>query len=244
MRSSSSPDSARYARPLLFFVLGAIAVTAVLGLYAVLVPDFGDVQAKILGTSAAISISSILVLACVPAWERRLAGPLPLAGAGLTVVALALVVLGMWTERDSSHYWRLFGTALLLALWCVLTSLLVLARLPARQRWTFFAAAGLTLALALVGIGAMWEGNASSGTGKLAGALAVLSAAFLLVVPVLARAGRGEVTAETHGSDARGYCPRCGAPVSGGGRLTRSCGRCGARFRVTYENEEEALPKQ
>jgi len=234
MRSSSSLVG--YRRPLLLFVLGAIAVTAVLGLYAVLVPDFGDVQAKILGTSAAISITSILVLACVPAWERRRAGPLPIVGAGLTLVALALVVLGMWTERDSGHYWRLFGTALLLALWCVLTSLLVLARLPARQRWTFFAAAGLTFALALVGIGAMWDDNASSGTEKLAGALAVLSAAFLLVVPVLSRAGRDEVAADTEGTDGRGFCPRCGAHVSGDGSSTVSCGRCGARFRVTYEN--------
>jgi hypothetical protein len=233
MRSCTS--TARYSRPLLFFVLGAIAVTAVLGLYAVLVPDFGDVQAKILGTSAAISISSILVLACVPAWERRLAGPLPLVGAGLTLVALALVVVGMWDETDTSTYWKLFGTVLLLALWSVLTSLLALARLPARQRWTYFAAAGCSLALTIVGIVAVWGGADSSAGGRLAGALAVLSAAFILVVPVLARAGRGEVAAETHGSDGRGFCPRCGARVADGAGPTITCGRCGARFRITYE---------
>ena len=50
----------KYRRPLLAFVLGAIALTAVLGLYAVLVPDFGELQAKVLGTSAAISGASVL----------------------------------------------------------------------------------------------------------------------------------------------------------------------------------------
>lgn len=227
----------RYRRPLLYVILGAIAVTAVLGLYAVLVPDFGDTQGKVLGTSASISVASILVLACVPAWERGRVPPLPAVGAGLTIIALLLVVIGVWSERDDSHYWRLFGTVLMLALWCVLTSLLVLARLPARQRWTFFAAAGFTLALALVGIGAMWADTTSSGTGKLAGALAVLSASFLLVVPVLSRAGRGEVAAEEQRSDGRGFCPRCGARAAGDAvKQTVACGRCGARFRVAYED--------
>lgn len=221
----------RYRRPLLVFVLGAIAVTAVLGLYAVLVPDFGDVQAKILGTSAAISVASILVLACVPPWERSLVMPLPAVGAGLTVLALVLVVVGMWSEQNGSHFWRLFGTVVMLGAWAVLVSLLALARLPARYRWTFYAAVVFTLALALSGIGVMWGETDSSAAGKLVGALAVLSAAFLLVVPVLARAGRGDVVAEELRSGS-GFCPRCGAGVAAS---EGTCGRCGARFRVTYE---------
>ena len=223
----------KYRRPLLVFVLGAIAVTAVLGLYAVLVPDFGQLQAKVLGTSAAISAASILILACTPAWERRLVLPLPVVGAGLVAATWVLVVLGMWAEVERAGYWKTMGTTVMLAIWAVLVCLLALAALPRRYRWTFFAAAGFTLALALAGIGVMWSEPDSSGVGRLVGALAVLSAAFVLAVPVLHRASRAELIAEE--APAGSFCPRCGAAVAAvadAGPAT--CSRCSARFQVTY----------
>ena len=223
----------RYRRPLLAFVLGAIAVTAVLGLYAVLVPDFGQLQAKVLGTSAAISVASILILACTPAWERRLVLPLPVVGAGLVVVAWVLVVVGMWAEVERAGYWKTMGTTVMLTAWAVLVCLLALAGLPRRHRWTFFAAAGFTLALALVGIGVMWTEPDSSAVGRLVGALAVLSAAFVLAVPVLHRASRAELVVEE--APAGSFCPRCGAAVSAvADAEPATCSRCGARFRVMY----------
>lgn len=225
----------RYRRALLAFVLGAIAVTAVLGLYAVLVPDFGELQAKILGTSAAISGTSIVLLALTPAWERGLLRPLPVVGAVLALAALALGLAGMWSEIESDVYGKVEGTLIFLAAWSLLVCLLVLATLPRRYRWAFLGAAGLTLCLVAVGLGAMWTEADSTAVGRLAGALAVLSAAFVLTVPVLHRASRAELrpVAEV---PAGGYCPRCGAPVasaSAEGDL-QTCGRCGARFRVTY----------
>ena len=223
----------KYRRPLLGFVLGAIAVTAVLGLYAVLVPDFGELQAKVLGTSAAISGASILVLACTPAWERRLVWPLPAVGAGLVVVAFLLVVVGMWAEVTRDGYWKTVGTVVILAVWAVLVCLLALAGLPRRYGWAFFAAAGLTLALALTGIGVMWSEPDSTAVGRLVGALAVLSAAFVLAVPVLHRASRAELVAQE--APGGGFCPRCGAAVPASADAEpATCRRCGARFRVSF----------
>ena len=224
----------KYRRPLLAFVLGAIALTAVLGLYAVLVPDFGELQAKVLGTSAAISGASVLILACTPAWERRLVRPLPVVGAGLVLMAFFLVVVGMWAEVDRDGYWKTMGTAAILSAWSVLVCLLALAGLPRRYRWTFFAAAGFTLALALAGIGVVWSEPDSSAVGRLVGALAVLSAAFVLAVPILHRASRAELVAEE--APGGGFCPRCGAavPASVDAEPAR-CARCGARFSVLYD---------
>lgn len=217
----------RARRPLLAIVLGAIAVTAVLGLYAVLASDFGELQGKVLATSAAISVASILVLACAPAWERGLLRPLPAVAAGLALVALVLFVVGIWNELGED-FWSTFGTVLMLAVWGVLACLLVLARLAPRYRWTFFAAAGLTLVLTALGIGALWGEGDSDTYGRTAGAFAVLSAAFVVAVPVLSRANRDEIKPATD----FGYCPRCGRRLARAG----GCDGCGARFKITFEN--------
>lgn len=223
-----------YRRALLAFVLGAIGVTAALGLYAVLVPDFGDLQAKVLGTSASISGASVLVLAVTPAWERRLVRPLPVVGAALTALVFCLVVGGMWTEAERDAYWKTMGTAAFLAAWAVLVSLLALATLPRRHRWTFVAAAALTFALAAVGVGAVWSEADSDVLGRVVGALAVLSAAFVLAVPVVHRATRDE-NRRARPAAGGGFCPRCGAPVAAAvSGEPVSCGSCGARFRVEY----------
>lgn len=227
----------KYRRTLLGFVLGAIALTAVLGLYAVLVPDFGELQAKILGTSAAISGASIAVLAFTPAWERQLALPLPVVGAAFVMLALVLGLVGMWAEVDRPSYGKVLGTAIFLASWSLLVCLLVLATLPQRYRWTFYAAAGLTFALTAVSIAAMWL-EPTAGVGRAVGALAVLSAAFVLTVPVLYRATRAEVRA-VEAPAGSGFCPRCGSrarpPTAD---ELWACGRCGARFRVSFVEAE------
>lgn len=218
----------RARRPLLALVLAAIAVTAALGLYAVLSSDFGDTQGKILATSAATSVASILALACMPAWDRRLLGPVPPLVAGLVLLALVMLVVGVWREDYyGDEHWDLFFTVLLLALCGVLTSLLALARLAPRYRWTFYATISLTLCLTLLGIIALWKENPSDDFARLAGAVAVLSAAFVLAVPVLSRASRDD---EPGPASDLGHCPRCGRRLARAG----ACDGCGARFEVRY----------
>ena len=218
----------RYRRPILIFVLGAIALTAALGIYAVVVPDFGDLQAKILGTSASISGASILVLACAPAWERRLYLPVPIVGAVATAVGFSLIVIGIWVEPSAEWYWRIMGTALLVAGWGALASLLALAPLTPRFRWTFLAAAGFSLLLALIGVVAIWTTPSSDAFGRVAAGAAVLTAAFVVAVPVLSRAGRGE------GAAAVAFCPRCGRELVSADAPEGPCPGCSARFRVRY----------
>ncbi len=221
----------RYRRPVLAFVLGAIALTAALGLYAVAFPDFGELQAKILGTSASVSGASVLVLACMPALERRLYLPVPPLGAAASVVAFALIVIGIWSEPSHDAYWKTMGSALILAVWGALVSLLALAPLLPRFRWTFFAAAGLTLLLALLGVAAMWSEPDSEVFGRVVGGVAVLAAAFVVTVPVLSRAGRPEVGTKTMPV---GFCPHCGSKLEAQGGEDGSCPECGARFQVRY----------
>jgi len=211
------------------FVLGAIAVTAALGLYAVLVPDFGELQAKILGTSASVSGASVLVLACAPAWERRLYPLVPLVGVAATLLGLTLIVIGIWLKPTAEGYWKTMGTALFIAGWGALVSLLALAPLVPRYRWTFLTAAGLTLLLASLGVVAMWAGPDSDAYGRVVAAVGVLAAAFVVAVPVLSRAGRAAAASESVVC----FCPACGRELDAASR-EGPCPGCGARFRVRF----------
>jgi hypothetical protein len=218
-----------YRRPVLVFVLSAIAVTAALGLYAVVVPDFGDLQAKILATSASISGASILVLACLPAFERRLVSPVPAVGAAATLFGVSLLVIGIWAEPSRDAYWKTMGMTLFVAGWGALTSLLALAPLAPRSRWTFLAAAGLSFVLALLGMVGLWYEPDSDAFGRVVGGVAVLTAAFVITVPVLSRAGRGEAPGAPVG-----FCPRCGTKLGAQTPPTGPCPDCRARFRVRF----------
>jgi hypothetical protein len=139
----------------------SVAVNAAIGIYAVLVPDFGDTQGKILSTSLCITGAVLLALACEPAWERRLLGPVPLVGAVLGAVAFAATVAGTWTETDSQTFLNVLGSTFTIAVACAVASLVDLGRSRARtsaQRGVLTVTLGL-IALGAVGwITAIWVG--------------------------------------------------------------------------------------
>src|SRR5262249_42656129 len=156
------------------------------------------------------SAASILVLACMPAFDRRLIMPVPPIGAGASVLALALIVVGIWAEPSREGYWKTMGTLLVAGAWAALTSLLALVPLAPRYRWTFRVAAGLALVLASIGVVAMWTTPSSDAFGRVGAGVAVLTAAFVIAVPVLSRASRGETKREPAPEAPAGFCPRCG----------------------------------
>lgn len=170
------------------------------------------------------------MLACAPAWERRLYLPVPPLGAVASVVAFALIVIGIWSEPSHEAYWKAMGTTLFVAGWGALVSLLALAPLALRYRWTFFAAAGLTFLLAVLGVVGMWSEPDSDVFGRVVAGVAVLAAAFVVTVPVLSRAARSETVAAAP----VGFCPRCGQELDAGSGREGHCAACGARFRIQF----------
>ena len=216
-------------RPLLRFILGGIVVTAALGLYAVAVPHFGDLQRNVLGTSAAITVASVLGLACLPAWERRRLGPVPLIGVCGIVVGFTFIVVGMWSEPGNGWFWRTMGSFLIVGLWGVLSSLLALAGLAPRYRWVLSTAVTLSFLLGALGLGGIWSERSSSAYARIVAVCAVLVAAFVVAVPVLHRAGRDEAPEE---KATTAFCPICGSPAPGTDQEPITCASCGVRFRV------------
>jgi len=213
-----------------FFV--SIVVNAALGIYAVVTPEFGNTQSKILATSLFVTGTILVALACEPAWERELLGPVPYAGALLGASAFAMSIAGMWAEIDNDVYGKSMGTLFVAAAACTAASVLVLARLARRHRWV------LATTLGLLGVGATmfgvlpWLGDDPSETYVRAmGVVFIVLAAFAVTVPVLHWVDRAAVaSAESRG--AIRYCPHCGKHLTGEVGAELSCGACGATFAV------------
>jgi len=216
----------------IFFV--SIAVNAALGIYAVLAPDFGETQGKILGTSLCVTGAVVLALACEPAWERKLLGPLPPVGAVLGGVGFTLAVIGIWTEPESEFWGKTMGTIFVVAAACAVASLLALARLAPRHAWVF------TVTLALLGLGAamisflLWLGDDPADEYLRAfGVVMIVLAAFTVTVPVLHWVDRAAIDAAGAKTGAVRFCPYCGRELAGVVEADLRCARCGRGFTIT-----------
>jgi hypothetical protein len=213
-----------------FFV--SIAVNAALGIYAVVTPEFGDTQSKILATSLFVTGAILVALACEPAWERRLLGAIPYAGALLGAVAFALSTAAIWTEVDDDAYGRLVGSTFVAAAACTAASLLALAQLAPRHRWI------ASSTLVLLGVGATflavlpWLGDdPPEPYVRALGVVLVALAALAVSVPVLHWVDRATLGA-VRSPDAIRHCPFCGEDVEGEPCATLTCAACAARFAV------------
>jgi ribosomal protein S27AE len=107
-----------------FFV--SVTVNAVLGIYAVVAPDFGDMQRRMLLTSLCITGAVLMALCCEPAWERRLLWQIPAAGALLGVAAFAGLIVGIWAEPESETLRNLLFSTFAVAIACTVASVVVL----------------------------------------------------------------------------------------------------------------------
>jgi hypothetical protein len=210
----------------LFF--GSVAVNAALGIAALVVGEFSDTHARILGTSLSVTGALLIALACLPAWERGLLGQVPIVGATLGTVAFALVIASLWSGGDSEVLGKTMGSTMIAAVACTLACLLALPRLAPRYRPALPVALVLITIAAAMQIVALWVEPESSWYPRMFGVVAVLLAATAVSIPVLARIGSAEVERAT--VEPVSFCPYCGAEVAAA--PTVDCGSCGRSFRV------------
>jgi ribosomal protein S27AE len=106
----------------------SVVVNAALGIYAVLTPDFGETQERLLLSSLCATGAVLTALCCEPAWERRLLGQVPAAGALLGAVAFGALIAGIWTEPTSEPLRNILWSTFAIAIGSTLASLVVLER--------------------------------------------------------------------------------------------------------------------
>ena len=221
----------------LWFLIVSVAISAALGIIAILSGTFGSFQVRIVLTTLTISAASIFALASGALWEGKRGRILPAAGIVLALLAAVLTITGIWLEPESESFWKFTASVSVLAAATAHTCLLSLAKLARRFAWaslTTFIAIYLLALLIVASIYIEPEGDLGF---KLIGATSIIVAALTIMTPIFHRLSRedpGQV-AEPETSErvlfATTTCPQCGATQPS--TLSETlCDQCGCRFVV------------
>jgi hypothetical protein len=216
----------------LFFA--SVACNALIAIYALVAPGFGDTEGRILGTSLYVTAAVLLVLACEPALERGLVAPIPLVASVCGTVGFALLIAILWTgDSPPEALTKLMGTAMTAGIGGMLVSLLALARLSHRFARVRTAAYGLA-ALAGVMITIMiWAEPGDGPYPRALGVVLVALAALVVTIPVLHRLSRAELApAAPVGGTRVAFCPGCGERLPSTPEPSFTCEACGRAFTV------------
>lgn len=184
-----------------YLLICSIALSALMGIWAILSGEFGDLQARVLGTTLTIVGTSILGLACgayleSPYSRGKTTRFVPVAGIILAVLSAAITLWLIWGASgwlDSAVYKTLF-VALIFSFSFAQLSLLSLARLAKRFRWATTTAYVVILLLAsIVSAIIIIEPHSEDYiTARLIGVLAVVDAAITVMIPIFHRLSRSE----------------------------------------------------
>jgi hypothetical protein len=186
----------------LYLLICSIALSALMGIWAILSGAFGWMEARVLGTTMTIVGTSILGLACGAFFEspRSKAGRflfvVPLGGIILTVLSALMTLWLIWSSEVWKEEWffKTLFVFLMFAFSLAQLSLLSLARLASRFRWALVAAYAVVLTLASV-VSLLILAELPSNDDivwRLIGVLAIVDAAVTVVMPILHRLSRTE----------------------------------------------------
>jgi peptidoglycan/LPS O-acetylase OafA/YrhL len=222
----------------LWFLIVSVALSAALGILALLTGNFGDFEMRIILTTLTISAASIGALASGALWEGRGQKELPLLGIVLSVLAALLIISGIWVEPHSERYWKFTASTGVLAAATTHACLLSLAKLAPRFAWARLVTLTAVYALAvLVVITIYFEPTGDLGF-RLIGTVSIVVAALTIMTPIFHRLSRDDFSdagskapVSGRGLWATVSCPRCGTTQPNS--LTETtCDRCGCRFVV------------
>jgi hypothetical protein len=223
-------------RFLRWLILTSVAVGALLAVVALLGAEFGEIHAKIIGTSFSVTGAGMLALASLSAWERSRLGPLPGIGAATSIAAVALLIVGIWAETESGVYWKTMGTLLIVAAAVALVSLLSFGRLAHRYQWVVNVGFALAAILAVYAIALMWSEVEDQWAWRVFSVIWVLLASTTVAVPVLHRTGREHrIPHRALGlADEARFCPLCGEGLTAPFGESARCPSCGSTFQVDF----------
>jgi hypothetical protein len=186
----------------LYLLICSIALSALMGIWAILSGEFGELQARVLGTTLTVVGTSILGLACGAFLESPRSRTnyalffVPFGGIILAVLSAAITLWLIWgvTGWGSEGIYKTLFVFIMFAFSLAQLSLLSLARLSKRFRWAIIAAYAAVLALAsIVSFLIIVEPHSDDGTVmRLIGVLAVVAAALTVMIPILHRLSRTE----------------------------------------------------
>jgi len=223
----------------LWFLIGSVALSAMVGIIALLSGTVGRIQAQIILTTLTISAASICALACGALWEKGRAKPLSLAGIALAILSACLFISGIWFESNSEAFWKFSAAVGVVALATAHACLLFLATLAPRFGWTRIAAIASVYVLAVQMIYVIYYTPNGDFFFRIVGVTSIVAASLTILTPVFHRLSRGDLSSPLPQSKPAKpglhptiTCPRCGMSLSNSAGENK-CGYCGCAFMVT-----------
>jgi hypothetical protein len=178
---------------LLWALVASLCVTAVIAIATLLFAEFDETTRRILGTTALLSLASLLALPAGVLLDRRTAVPLAWSTIAAAVVAFVLAMVAIWGARGEEWLSQLTWTCWLAAgagaQACGVTSLL---RSGDSRRIRILYGASIVLATLLAALIALaiWVEPESSTFVRVTGAVAVAAVLTSLLQPILRRVER------------------------------------------------------
>lgn len=199
-------------RSFLYVLIGSVAVSALLGIMALLSSELGETEIKVLLSTLCVAGASILSLACAAAWEKNRARTFAGPGIGAAVVGFGLLLIGIWGEVESESHWKLGATGVIAACFCAHAAPLLLLRLAPSQRWVQPATIVCTALLGLVLLVVIWGEDSTSDAWRAIGIFAILGTAGTILTTVFHRM----IPPDRDGTPAALRCPHCGESLPDG----------------------------
>lgn len=175
-----------------------------MGIWAILSGEFGELQARVLGTTLTIVGTSILGLACGAYLEAVYSRetPLkivPLAGIFLTILSALITLWMIWgngTMWEGNGVFKTLIVSIIFSFSLAQLSLLSLARLARRFRWVTTTAYVVVFLLAsIVSVIVVFNPESEDSlVARMIGVLAVMDAAITVMIPIFHRLSRSEFT--------------------------------------------------
>lgn len=185
-------DPRALRRLFLWVFLGFLGCTALLAIGAVLSGSFGELQARVLASSASVSAASICAMACAAFRERGRVPGLGTAGIALAGVALAAVLVAVWTEHPGESQMRWTFTIVVYAVATAHAELLLLPRLSPRHAPMQLLAVGSIALLAVLLTVAILGHVDNEGMMRTVAVVAIVVALQTLAIPILWKIGGDE----------------------------------------------------
>lgn len=225
----------------LWFLIASVVLSGIMGIFAILSGNFGDLEARIILTTLTISATSICAMACGALWERTRVKVFPISGIVLAVSTASLLIIGIWSRVKGEEFWKFSASVGLVAVATAHACLLSLAKLAPRFAWTRIAAFAAAYFLASLFIFVIYFTPSGDAGIRIIGVTSIVLAGLTILTPVFHRLSRGDLSASGTANLATRQlhetitCPVCGVVLRNSLTETK-CESCGCTFVVTILN--------
>lgn len=172
----------------LYLLIASVAFSAIVGIFVILFGNFGEFETKILLTTLAVTVTSILGLACGAYLETKRGRLLPILGITFSAISAVLWIFLVWYGTAHNDFFaKMLLSINLFAAACSHISLLSIARLDRKFIWSHYAVHISVWSLTAILLYSIWQNfeNISDFQTRIIGVLSIVIAALTIITPIL-----------------------------------------------------------